>query len=1101
MTTEFSGAKGGGGEFRQRPDTLRSNDVFEGVLGMAAGPMKGLVKGLKSQKLNGTAVEDASGVANFKNIMITVNNGDPALFPQPVITQLGSGGIPTSVGLTLTNTDVTGTVPGDWVVQTMSSINADFIDLRFIVQQLFYQDKSGIGEITANLEIQMKPTGLTTWINPNLNVPTTTSYDSATGGLLGIVSGVSTFLLRDRFDGAGAWNAETNNGYLNISGKTTSAYVKELRIRVPNTGAYAGVTWDVRVRLREPASIDADPNFTKRIISWETIAGGFTAPMGTTEGWRGLSVMQVYGKATDEFNGVPKLEGVWDTKIVSVPPIGVYNPETRQYTGTLWDGSFSKAYTNDPAWVINDALSDGLFGMSSLSPGSYLNKWDALEVSKWCSELVWDGDVGTQPRFSLNFRSQAPQKADEFIQYLAGAVGGFAWDNGNGEWRMKLDKPEAPSDIFTLENIESEFAYSHTDISTRFNQVTIAFLNEDLDYREDRVTVVDLDAITAYGLKPTTVIGIGCTNRQEAVRRAQLRLRASQNETRMVTFSTNRRGRLLTPFCTVLIADSDLGYQLPTGSTVSEDLDEFNNRTTGRVVGMNPARTEITLRDTVRLELGVTYTLHFSIPNPNYNPGATTEPADGTWDQPTLATTRTITNTSGQRGDVRTLYLGTALPAGTPDLLSVAIEAAGLPSIPVMYRVLGVNVDDQNPERHTISCIQVDTGKWASADAAVAGTVIYQAPSTVVPKPLAPSLGAILTIKRIPGAAADILNLVVNWQRPASYFLAGFRVQYRLNGGPLVVVADGLQDTSLELINPAEGFYAFEISSRDRRGNYSDPLMATLAVGTVVDGDFVSGSTVSQSMATDKTVAATYTGVVSSDDLAALVWAPVVTRGGTSIRIDDDTTYVISNTYGGTFAVDNTIASGTKGNITTSALTGNIAGGELVITVAGVAQPKLLFKVTKNLAAPPSGGGTAGAYPKLVTWGGGDFNSLNTASYTAIHTLKTVTLATGESLYGLAPLDINVSGTGGVIRTMSLKWQYSIAGAGSWSDFASPITSSTATSADWVNELDPSPGYVEVTQTKSGLSANDYDVRLVGICSATGRNVSPSGTASIEVKV
>lgn len=125
----------------------------------------------------------------------------------------------------------------------------------------------------------------------------------------------------------------------------------------------------MRVRLIEPANIDADPVFTKRTLQWETISGGYSAPMSTSEGWRGLAALRIYGKATDEFNGVPTLEGEYDTKIVSVPPIGVYDPETRQYTGAFWDGSFSKAYTNDPAWVINDALSDAIHGMSSLAPG------------------------------------------------------------------------------------------------------------------------------------------------------------------------------------------------------------------------------------------------------------------------------------------------------------------------------------------------------------------------------------------------------------------------------------------------------------------------------------------------------------------------------------------------------------------------------------------------------------------------------------------------------------------------------------------------------------------------------------------------------------
>lgn len=1098
MTDGFFGSKGGGGSFTQRPDTLRSNDVFEGILGIAVGPLKGLTKGLKSQKLNGTFVEDASGVLNFKDMIIEVKSGDPALFPQPIIPALGSGGVPTSVNISLTNTDVTGSVPGDWVTRTMDNLNADFIDLRFIAEQLYIQDKSGIRELTANLEIQMKPTGLTTWINPILNVGSGT-YNSSDGSMTGVDTGTKVYLPVSSYGITGVMLPESNNGYLAITGKTTSPYVKELRIRVPNQGAYLNKTWDIRVRLREPASIDADPNFTKRIMRWESISGGYSTPMGITEGWRGVASIRLYGKATDEFNGVPVLEGIWDTKIVSVPPIGVYNPDTRQYTGAVWDGSFSKAFTTDPAWIINDVLADGLFGMSSLAPESYLNKWDALEVSKWCSQLVWDGGSGTHPRYNLNFRSQAPQKANEFVQYLAGAIGGFAWDNGNGEWRIKLDKAEAPSDIITLETIDGEFAYSHTDISTRYNDITGTFLNEDIDYREDRVSVVNDPAIALYGRKPTTVVLVGCTNRQEAVRRITLRLRASLNETKMVNFTTNRRGRLLTPFSTVLIADGDLGYQLPTGSGTSTDLTPYNNRTTGRVVMMDPARTNITLRDSVRLELGVSYLLHFTIPNPNYNPTATSQPTDSTYDKPTLTTTRTISNSAGQRGDVNTLYLSAALPAGLPDSLAVAIEAAGLPSIPKMYRVLGVNVDDQNPERHTISCIEVDTGKQAAADAGVSSSASYQAPATVVPPPLPPSSGSILSVVRIPGAGANILNLVVNWQRPASLFLAGFRVQYRLNNGPNIVAIDGVQDTSFELVNPPEGRYAVEIAARDRRGSYSAPLTATLNVGTVVDNPFVANAQVLCQMFADKLVPATYLGVVAGGDLAALVWTPVVTLGGVTIKTATATTYAIINPYGGTLVVDNTAGSTAKGNITISAITGNTAGGDLVITVSGVAQPKIAFKVTKDPAAPPPTGGTT---QKSASWSAGELSGTSSTSYVAIISpIKIVTVATGESIYGTAPFDVNVAGGSGAARTMTFKWRCRLVGSGIINDFGAGIVSSTGYGRSALDEVDAFPGYVEVTQSRTTPTPGDYEVWMEALASNSSPVCTPSGVANIGVRV
>ena len=244
---------------------------------------------------------------------------------------------------------------------------------------------------------------------------------------------------------------------------------------------------------------------------------------------------------------------------------------------------------------------------------------------------------------------------------------------------------------------------------------------------------------------------------------------------------------------------------------------------------------------------------------------------------------------------------------------------------------------------------------------------------------------------------------------------------------------------------------------------------------------------------------------MSPTDLGNVLWTPVVQRGATAIKVANGTTYALSNAAGGTFAVNNTNGSSTKGNVTISAMTANVATVDLVVTVDGVAQPKITLRLTKQLAAPPSGGGGGGS-GTMITWSGGEFVGIDTTSYTAIVTpVKTITLTSGQSLYGTAPLDYIVSGLGAINRTMTFKWQYAVAGSGSWNDFGAGITGDWATSAFYDGETyeytEPYPGSVAVTQTKSGLSAGDYDIRMVALCNATGRTCTPGGIANMEAKV
>lgn len=810
-TKKFTGAKGGGSTFKQNPDNLRSTDTFEGVLGIGIGPMEGPVNGLKSIFLDGTALENETGEMNFGDFIATIGNGDPAAFPQAIQLKLGAGGSPTNISLPLTNT----TGNGNWITKTLVNTNADFIDLRFIVNQLFRQDKNGIYANTANIEINMKPTGKTTWINPTLGTPSG-GYSPTGINVPGLYGAILRTMVPEQFYDYGGdyWQPQSPN--FAITGKTSSPSVYELRLAVPNTGEYANVSWDVRCRLVERESVDNDPNFEKRQITWESMAAVYSDVLGVDEEWRGLTWMQLYGKASDQLTGVPEVTGIWKTKIVSVPPGSVYNPATRSYTGNIWDGSWTKAFTNDPAWVINDAITDPLAGLSLIANGSFLNKWDALDLSKWASEKVPDGAGGLHNRYSLNLAISEPQKAEEFIRYLAGAVGALAWDQGDGQWRLRLDKPDVPVDLFTLDNIDGEIVYANTDVDTRFNDITGSFKNEEMAYRQDRVRLFDNPSIAKLGRKTTTIALVGCTNRQEALRRVKLRLRSTVNETRVANFVTNRRGRNVEPLDLILIADGDLG--------------EIQKPTTGRGSLVNT--TTIGFRDPIFLPSGVTYQIVYSVPNPDYNPDPSSQPTSANWTKPTITRKATISPAStNYNASVYTLQVtaDTAFPADLPYDTSFAIEAPGLPTLPKLFRVTSVGVQDDG-ERISISAIEVDTGKWAASDNVQNSDTVFQDLRGAPPVPLPPINGNLLSLVKVPVDQGYQVNLVANWIRPSGAYVNGFRVRYAINGGAWQVGAERTDFTTFELVNPTPGDYQFEVTTIDRRGSVSDPLSAFFAV-------------------------------------------------------------------------------------------------------------------------------------------------------------------------------------------------------------------------------------------------------------------------------
>lgn len=230
------------------------------------------------------------------------------------------------------------------------------------------------------------------------------------------------------------------------------------------------------------------------------------------------------------------------------------------------------------------------------------------------------------------------------------------------------------------------------------------------------------------------------------------------------------------------------------------------------------------------------------------------------------------------------------------------------------------------------------------------------------------------------------------------------------------------------------------------------------------------------------------------------VLTPVVLRGGTDIRTADAATYAIT-TSGVTATVNNTTGNADKGRITVTA--GGAGWISLTVTVTGIALGPFVIPFTVQNDPPPSAGGGAGGV-KFAS--DSTLAQVSSASFTAMtgtdsgETVFTVTLATGESLRGSAPLTYTAFATGSLSVALVAKWQYRLVGSGTWLDFDTAISGSNA---EWfAGDFSANPGSIAVTQVKGGLTAGDYECRLVGALSSSSGSPTisvESGTASIIV--
>lgn len=294
----------------------------------------------------------------------------------------------------------------------------------------------------------------------------------------------------------------------------------------------------------------------------------------------------------------------------------------------------------------------------------------------------------------------------------------------------------------------------------------------------------------------------------------------------------------------------------------------------------------------------------------------------------------------------------------------------------------------------------------------------------------------------------------------------------------------GTMKVKLTLIGETPGKHAFALGLT---GDAPD----TPAIGqTAQERDETAANTGDRQLAIEvvalRNFAADYEGTVTSGLLPSYIF-PAVSLGGTDIRTDDDTSYSIT-TSGVTATVNDTLGDANKGRIEITAVSALSGWIDLVVTVGGIAQPAKRIVIQKGIGLPPGFGGSGS---KIAS--DNSFATINSTSYTAITDVLVVTVATGETLYGTAPLDYYVSGSS-ASRTATAKWQHSPTGAGTWTDFDTGIAGTAA------NGSTGDPGSGEFTQTEGGLTAGDYDVRLVALLSGSGVDVVFTGTATIEAK-
>lgn len=540
-----------------------------------------------------------------------------------------------------------------------------------------------------------------------------------------------------------------------FDGKTTSTYARSHRIDLPSGGA----PWTVRVSR---STADSSTNY----ISDTTLVQAYTEIIDAKLRYP-MSALAAIKIDASQFSSIPTRAYHLKGRIIRVP--SNYDADKRTYTGT-WDGTFKTAYSNNPAWVFYDILTNDRYGLGDVLDAGYIDKWSLYEIGQYCDESVPTG-VGstTEPRFTCNCYLQSAADATAVLSDLATVFRGIVYW-GNGSAIPVADMPRDPSYTYTAANvIDGKFQYQGSARSTRYTVCYVSYNDPDDMYNTKVEAVEDADGIARYGIVATSITAFACSSRSQAHRLGLWALLTSQRETRSVTFSVGLDGAIATPGQIIRIADPAIA-----GKRIGGRLHAVNS-TTQVVVDKNDV---IVVGDTLICTL----------------PSGKTE-------------SRTVSAVDGT-----TITVGTAFSAA-PEAESIwAVVNSDLQT--QTFRVVSITEGDGST--FDIAAIQNEQSKYAAVDygSALSDTIITSIPESSVPAPS----DLKITSNEVVEQGISSTTVTLSWTKP------------EVTGGVGYYILEWKRDNSDWMTAPQVASCSYDITSA-YSGTYQFRIRATNAVG------------------------------------------------------------------------------------------------------------------------------------------------------------------------------------------------------------------------------------------------------------------------------
>lgn len=456
-------------------------------------------------------------------------------------------------------------------------------------------------------------------------------------------------------------------------------------------------------------------------------------------------------------------------RLVKVP--STYNSETRTYAPGIWRGDWKEEWTDNPAWIFYDLVTNSLAGLGKRIGEYGLDKFQLYQIAKYCDELVDDGYGGKEPRMVSNLWITEQRDAYNVLSDMASVFRSIAVWNGT-QFSAIQDRTSDPVCLYTQSNVvDGKFSRQFAAGKTIFTAVEVEYADERNFYQKAVEYVADDLMIARYGYNVKKITAYGCTSRGQAHRYGKWVLETSRLEQCTITFVVGRQGLLHLPGDIIEIADNDFA-----GKTLG-----------GRVVAINGKT--VTLDQPVEIT-GNSYLSYLN-------------------DEMQLVKIKII-NVDNTNKSVVTLETN---PVGLNVMDDWVLKTPQVST--QLYRALGITENDDGS--YTITALQHEPQKEAIVD----GSASFVPVVSTMHNGLTKVTNADVVY------SADGIKLT--WSVPTTDTLLTYEVRLYRNGKVFKTYLN-LKNPEISFEGLPDGSYTAEIRAKNQSGQLSDPVTRSFEI-------------------------------------------------------------------------------------------------------------------------------------------------------------------------------------------------------------------------------------------------------------------------------